>query len=113
MRDAYLAAADWLEAHPDQHMAGGRVIRPDGDEPKGDEDPDTLCYCAAGRIAVELGLPATEDGTRCIIGMLGTMQYQQIARVNDDGDLGYLNEDLNIHRGNPEVIAFLRELAGG
>jgi len=110
---AFLRTADWLEAHPDQHASGQRVrLRTSTCDvtPQADADPETdVCYCAAGRLAYELGYGVEDNANYKFVEQHSGL-YTQIYEVNDRDDLGYL-PNTTIPRGNPAVILLLRELA--
>lgn len=112
LKNALLRTADWLEAHPDQHIAGARVIDPKtgnhADYACFEDRKEELCYCAIGRLGVELGLPLTANSDAYQVNdqvKAGT----EIEIINDQGVPS--DAPLTNRRGNPAVIPYLRELA--
>lgn len=63
VKAALLSAADWLEAHPSQHIVGRIAVSKEGVncDPTA---PEAECFCALGRFAKELDMsvPVTESG---------------------------------------------------
>jgi len=103
---ALLRTADWLDAHPDQHIAGARVRDPDTcAPPRDDADPETLCYCAAGRLAYELGYGYSDQFVHDHASL-----YIEIYFKNDPDEFLGLHAN-GLARPDRNVITFLKELA--
>jgi hypothetical protein len=109
-RTAILAAADWLEANPDKHIAGdlaqdalGRVVGP--------LDPAAVCFCAMGRLVIESGQPLDLDACKVFA------QIGQAVGLDDEAlTVVWMTNDIHPiakhgRSGNPAVIPYLRSLA--
>lgn len=127
LKKALLDAAFWLETHPDKHIttklatnARGQTVPPSS---KG-----AICFCAAGRLAMEYGVPVSDPDDEAFNAMLDKIgvQYEDIYNRNDlNLDMfGFKSSDQReamrwpVHPfcasetlSGPEVIKYLRELA--
>lgn len=109
IKAALLRTADWLEANPSKHIA----VRLATDNHKVEVDPfdpTATCFCAYGRMLVELGDEAravftNDEGYNQIKDKFG-VSFDDVYHVNDEKHGGDPDRE-----GNPAVIPFLRRLA--
>lgn len=119
VKRALLAAADWLERHPDRHIRGWIAVASDGRY----TDPTSnyaVAFCGVGRIAHELGhrefsgdyhrrldqaIPWDSPTAKPSALLVGT---------NDFGKIEFrrmVNTRVPQQPGNPEVIPLMRKMA--
>ena len=89
IREAATRAADWLEANPDKHLQVNMAADKHG-RPVSTTDPEATCFCAAGRLAHELGVSIKTDYIP-LFDLLGGSTTREIYGANDiDRRLGIL-----------------------
>ena len=113
MTDLKLAAAraaDWLEANPTKHVARSLAIDADGNKVAPD-DPTAECFCALGRLAVELGLEFPNPDV--YYAFPKSVPLDDIWEANDKGSpTQFETGSRRITPANPAAgIAALRSLA--
>jgi hypothetical protein len=106
-RTAILAAADWLEKNPDKHIAVELARTAQGHRCL-PNDPNATCFCALGRIAVEMGFELSPY-SRSQLGDIGTaagLSSPQLGAI-------WVANDANCatHKGSSGVIPLLRSIA--
>lgn len=98
-------AINWLEAHPDKHIAGSLAETADGYniDPT---DPDADCFCILGRIAKEADIHTDAGQLYAALDVFLEplwLDTEGVYEVNDR----LIDED---NETKPPVIAELREL---
>jgi hypothetical protein len=118
VKQALIAAADWLEANPERHTTSylaldsqGRTCNPD--------DPDAQCFCGVGRVAKELGVTGTRVydkvdeaiNERLPRRMIEKPPTEVIVRLNDQGGRDRQMVCNLARPASHEAVTYLRKLA--
>ena len=119
VRQAFLDAADWLEANPDRHIAGYLAADKQGARCT-PLDPDAACFCGVGRVAKELNLLGGASLYARLDAMVSEVAPKltenksvadNIVGVNDTDPRKSRTTICHVQPGNQRVIAHLRKVA--
>lgn len=112
IQQAAARTADWLEAHPENHIARSLAIDADGQIVL-PSSPTATCFCALGRLAVELNLPLSYANDYITIEDAIGPVYEDLMNINDeDAPYPFMVGHRLVHAVHPEnIINALRNLS--